>query len=67
MISRLAGVIGVEDQRLYKTTHRSGVAMFVIRITGGEEIEVTIREHIGRCITDWDNQVRWEYYVEFRR
>jgi hypothetical protein len=52
---------------MYQTTHRSGIAMFTIRISGAEEIEVAIREHIGRCITDWDKLVKWEYYVEFHR
>jgi hypothetical protein len=41
--------------------------MFTIRITGGEEIEKTVREHIGRCITDWDKDVKWEVFVEFER
>ena len=41
--------------------------MFTIRIMGGEEIELSIREHIGHCITDWDKQGEWEYYVKFHR
>ncbi len=61
------GVMGVEKHRMYRTTHQSGVAMFTIHIIGGEETEFAIREHIGRCITDWDKQVEWECFVEFHR
>jgi len=61
------GIIGVEQHRIYQTTYQSGVAMFTIRIMGGEEIELSIREHIGHCITDWDKQGEWEYYVKFHR
>jgi hypothetical protein len=41
--------------------------MFTIHITGGEDIEIAVREHIGRCITDWDKGVKWECFVEFER
>ena len=66
-ISSAKGIIEVEKHRMFKPTHRYGVALFIVRIAGGEDMEFTIREHIKRCITDWDKQVKWDYYVEFHR
>jgi hypothetical protein len=52
---------------MFQTTHRSGVAMFTIHVTGGEDIELAIREYIRRCIVDWDKEVKWECFVDFER
>jgi hypothetical protein len=41
--------------------------MFTIRAGSGEEAEVRIRERIGRCLSEWDGQAKWEYFVEFER
>jgi len=66
-ISSSSAIASVEKYRFFKTTHRSGIAMFTIHAYGGEDVEVLVREHIARCITDWDKGVKWEYYVDFRR
>jgi hypothetical protein len=59
--------VGVEKHRMFRITQRSGVALFTIRLVGGEEVEMSIREQIGRCIADWDKEVKWEYFVQFER
>jgi hypothetical protein len=41
--------------------------MFTIRAGGGEDVETRIRERIGRCLSEWDAQVKWDYFVEFER
>lgn len=66
-ISSTPGVVEVRKYRMFQTTHRSGVAMFTIHIPEGKDIELMVREHIGRYITDWDKDVKWEYLVEFER
>jgi len=59
--------MGLDEFRMFQATPRYGVAMLTIRISGAEEAEKLIREHIGRCITDWDKMVTWEYFVDFKR
>ena len=41
--------------------------MFTIRLAGEEAAETNAREHIARCIADWDKTVKWESFVEFDR
>lgn len=57
----------MEKYSVFLTTHRSGVAMFTIRAGSGEDIETRIRERIGRCLGEWDAQIKWDYFVEFER
>jgi hypothetical protein len=64
-ISASSAVTSIDKYRLFRTTHRSGIATFTIHVHGGEDDEVAVREHIGRCITDWDKGIKWEYYVDF--
>jgi hypothetical protein len=58
---------------IFQTTHRSGLAMFTLRITGDggepitDELETMIRERIARCLADWDRDIQWEYFVDFKR
>jgi hypothetical protein len=64
-ISASSVITSIDKYRLFRTTHRSGIATFTIHVHGVEDDEVAVREHIGRCITDWDKGVKWEYYVDF--
>jgi hypothetical protein len=64
-ISSSSAITSIDKYRLFRTTHRSGIATFTIHVHGGEDDEVAVREYIGRCITDWDKDVKWEYYVDF--
>jgi hypothetical protein len=47
--------------------------MFTLRITGEgggpitDELETTIRERIARCLADWDRDIQWEYFMDFKR
>jgi len=59
--------LGVDECRIFQATPRFGVVMLTIRISGFEEAEKQIREHIGRCITDWDKTGTWECFVDFKR
>ena len=47
--------------------------MFTLRLTGEngspitDELETAIKERIGRCLADWDRDIHWEYFVDFKR
>jgi len=41
--------------------------MFTIRTHGDEETETLIRERVGRCLVDWDGNIKWDCFVDFVR